>query len=169
MGVVSDLFETLTEAPVLGSDDYRGVDLGDYDTVTYKTLSGGLGCGLLGALYGNLKTRWNYQMPTKGREIVRAVNRYQMIEYGATIGAMGAAYALTDALCERYRGKADYWNSIYAGWAAGAVLGLRNGSVGRGLAAAASIAAVTAVVDTLAQNSTLRKINKEYLPFPEDR
>lgn len=49
---------------------------------------------------------------------------------------------------EGVRGKADFWNGVYGGLAAGQVIGMRGRSMGLGVGAGAAFAVVSAAIDT---------------------
>jgi len=68
--------------------------------------------------------------------------------YAVTFMGVGAVYAGGECLAEGIRGKHDFWNGVFGGFAAGTVLGVRIGRPGVSLGAGAALAAMSAVVDS---------------------
>ena len=65
----------------------------------------------------------------------------------ALFGAIGCAFATTACASESARNVKDAWNGALGGLAAGAVVGLRNGSTSRGASAGAAFAAASMALD----------------------
>lgn len=102
-------------------------ELGDYDTVTFRTLSAA-GSGLLiGSWLGGAVATWHYGPSVNRKEGWKALRSTLRTcgNYGITFGAIGGIYAFTDAVAESIRGKKDFVNGAIGGLAAGPVLGIR--------------------------------------------
>lgn len=74
-----------------------------------------------------------------------------MATQGALFAALGAAFAAGDCAAETLRGKQDFWNGVFGGFASGAVIGLRFGSVPIAVGSGTALAVMSAIVDTTGQ------------------
>ena len=70
-----------------------------------------------------------------------------MASAGGTFAAIGGIYAGVACASEGVRGKADFWNGVVGGLAAGQVIGVRGRSLGLGVGAGACSAVVSAAAD----------------------
>lgn len=102
-------------------------NLGEYDTITFKTLSAAGSSFLAGTMLGAITATWQ-DVPAVERNValpaLKKTGR-MMGSYGLTFGAIGGIFALTEAVSASIRGKKDIWNSALGGAAAGSILGLR--------------------------------------------
>lgn len=115
------------------SDKYAHMDpdelrnLGEYDTIAFRTASAAGSSGLAGMILGAITATWQ-DVPAVERNVAMPALRKTgriMGNYGLTFAAIGGLFAFTDALASSIRGKKDVWNSALGGAAAGSVLGLR--------------------------------------------
>lgn len=121
------------QAIIMQSDKYANLDpdelrnLGEYDTITFKTLSAAGSSFLAGGILGAITATWQ-DVPMVERNValpaLRKTGRI-MGNYALTFGAIGGIFAFTEAASASLRGKKDFWNSALGGAAAGSVLGLR--------------------------------------------
>eukprot|EP00249_Psilotum_nudum_P001660 c14287_g1_i1 orf=152-622(+) len=142
-------------------------DLGDYDTVAFKTFTATVSGLVAGTIWGAVVATWQ-DVPAVERNValpaLKKTGR-MMGNYGLTFAAVGGVFAFTDAAVESIRGKRDFVNGVFGGLAAGSVLGLRARNLRVGLAASAALAAASAIVD--ASGQTVRTpTGREYLPYP---
>lgn len=155
------------------SDKYANMDpdelrnLGEYDTIAFRTFSAVGSSFLAGTILGAITATWQ-DVPAVERNValpaLRKTGRI-MGNYGLTFAAIGGLFSFTDAVSASVRGKKDVWNSAIGGAAAGSVLGLRAGKLPVGLGAAAALAACAVIVD--AGGQTVRTpTGREYLPYP---
>eukprot|EP00976_Prorocentrum_cordatum_P073279 1181022-Prorocentrum_minimum.AAC.5 len=126
-------------------------DIGERpDSCAFKTLTAAGSSFGVGSVFGAVSATWN-DVPKvlKGRAFpaLMATSRV-MGSYGITFAAVGAAFASTECISEGVRGKKDMVNAAIGGAVAGGVIGARVGRLGVALAAAASLAATSALVDT---------------------
>lgn len=70
-----------------------------------------------------------------------------MASAGGTFAAIGGIYAGVACASEGVRGKADFWNGVVGGLAAGQVIGVRGRSLGLGVGAGACFAVASAAAD----------------------
>ena len=102
-------------------------DLGEYDTVLFRT-STAVASGLVaGSIWGSVVAAWQ-DVPAVERNVALPALKKtlrMMGNYGLTYGAVAGVFAVTDASVESIRGKKDLWNGFVGGLAAGSVLGLR--------------------------------------------
>lgn len=155
------------------NDKYAGMDpdelrnLGEYDTIAFKTFSAAGSSGVAGMILGAITATWQ-DVPAVERNVaLPALKKTGRImgNYGLTFAAIGGIFAFTDAAAASIRGKKDIWNSAFGGAAAGSILGLRAGNLPVGLGAAAALAACAVIVD--AGGQTVRTpTGREYLPYP---
>lgn len=97
-----------------------------------------------------------------------------MASQGAIFASLGAAFAAGDCAAETFRGKQDFWNGVFGGFASGAVIGLRLGSVPVAVGSGTALAVMSAIVDSTGQklrgngliNDGLTPPPKIY-PYPE--
>eukprot|EP00244_Chara_vulgaris_P010373 TRINITY_DN474_c0_g1_i1.p1 TRINITY_DN474_c0_g1~~TRINITY_DN474_c0_g1_i1.p1 ORF type:complete len:157 (-),score=36.54 TRINITY_DN474_c0_g1_i1:583-1053(-) len=128
-------------------EDFR--NLGDYDTFVFRTASAAGSSFCAGTLLGAIAATWQDVPVVERNQSLPALKRTAKVmgSYGATFAAIGGVFAATDCLAERLRGKKDLLNGVIGGMAAGAVIGLRAGSLPYGLGASAAFAAMSAIVD----------------------
>lgn len=142
-------------------------NLGEYDTVAFRTASAAGSSGLVGMILGAITATWQ-DVPAVERNVaLPALKKTGKImgNYGLTFAAIGGLFAFTDAVAASIRGKKDIWNSALGGAAAGSVIGLRAGKLPVGIGAAAALAACAVIVD--AGGQTVRTpTGREYLPYP---
>ena len=97
-------------------------------------------------------------VPSRPRQDAPAVMRNQswpalaktggmMASAGGTFAAIGGIYAGVACASEGVRGKADFWNGVVGGLAAGQVIGVRGRSLGLGVGAGACFAVASAAAD----------------------
>ena len=67
-----------------------------------------------------------------------------MFSAGAMFAAVGGLYSGVACVSEGVRGKADFWNGVYGGLAAGQVIGIKGRSLGLGVGAGVAFAAASA-------------------------
>eukprot|EP00850_Spirogloea_muscicola_P022656 SM000305S11814 [mRNA] locus=s305:123300:123962:- [translate_table: standard] len=145
-------------------DDVR--ELGEYDTVAFRTLSAAAASAAAGTVLGAVTATWQ-DVPAVQRNDARPALRKTarlMGTYGATFAAIGTAFAAVDAIAEKARGRKDLLNGVLGGFAAGAVIGVRQGSVSTALLAGGAMAALSAFVDASGQ-SVRTPTGREFLPF----
>ncbi len=70
-----------------------------------------------------------------------------MFSAGAMFAAVGGLYSGVSCVSEGIRGKADFWNGVYGGLAAGQVVGIKGRSLGLGVGAGVAFAAASAAAD----------------------
>lgn len=107
------------------SEDVR--NLGEYDTVTFKTASAAGSSFVLGSIAGAIAATWQ-NVPAVERNVALPAlmkTGRMMGSYGVYFASIGGVFAFTDAVSQEIRGKKDFWNGVYGGFAAGAVIGLR--------------------------------------------
>lgn len=114
-------------------DKYANMDpdelrnLGEYDTIAFKTASAVGSSFVAGTILGAITATWQ-DVPAVERNValpaLRKTGRI-MGNYGLTFAAIGGLFAFTEAVSASIRGKKDIWNSALGGAAAGSVLGLR--------------------------------------------
>jgi import inner membrane translocase subunit TIM22 len=147
------------------ADEIR--DLGEYDTLLFKTASAAGSSFLAGTILGAITAAWQ-DVPAVERNValpaLKKTGRI-MMNYGLTFGAIGGIFAVTEAVAGSVRGENDFWNSALGGAAAGSVLGIRAGKLPVGIGAAAALAAVAVIVDAGGQRART-PTGREYLPFP---
>jgi len=144
--------------------DFR--NLGEYDTVLFKTASGTLSSGLLGLVSGAVAATWQ-DVPAVQRNLAwPALQRTARVmgAYGGLFASVGGAFSLTDALACEVRGKRDIWNGVFGGLAAGGVVGLRAGSLPVTVGASLLLASVSALVDASGQ-VTRTDIGRDFVPY----
>mmetsp|Transcript_4866 Transcript_4866/g.8415 ORF Transcript_4866/g.8415 Transcript_4866/m.8415 type:complete len:158 (+) Transcript_4866:179-652(+) len=120
------------------------------DSCAFKTMSATMSSFGAGAIFGAVSATWNdvpKVMKNRAFPALMSTSRV-MGSYGITFAAVGAAFASTECIAEGMRGKKDFVNAALGGAAAGGVVGARIGRLGVALAAAASLAATSALVDT---------------------
>jgi import inner membrane translocase subunit TIM22 len=102
-------------------------DLGEYDTLLFKTASAAGSSFLAGTILGAITAAWQ-DVPAVERNValpaLKKTGRI-MMNYGLTFAAIGGIFAFTESVAASIRGKDDFWNSALGGAAAGSVLGLR--------------------------------------------
>jgi import inner membrane translocase subunit TIM22 len=107
------------------ADEIR--DLGEYDTLLFKTASAAGSSFLAGTILGAITAAWQ-DVPAVERNValpaLKKTGRI-MMNYGLTFGAIGGIFAVTEAVAGSIRGENDFWNSALGGAAAGSVLGIR--------------------------------------------
>ena len=106
-------------------------NLGDYDTVAFKTGTAVASSFLLGTITGAIAATWQ-NVPAVERNVAMPAlmkTGRMMGRYGTYFALIGGAFSLTDALSQEFRGKKDLWNGVAGGVAAGAVVGLQGKSV----------------------------------------
>lgn len=144
-------------------------DLGDYDTVMFRTLSGAGSSFLAGTIIGAIHATWS-DVPAVEKNVawpaLQKTGRL-MGSYGILFGAIGATFTMVDAVSESIRGKKDFVNGVFGGFAAGSILGFRAGRIPVGLGAGAAMAAVSAFMDAGGQR-TRAPTGREYLPYPRE-
>lgn len=149
--------------------DEPGRDLQEYDTVTFKTVSAAGSSALAGVVIGAITATWQ-DVPAVERNValpaLKKTGR-MMGSYGAIFCAIGGTFAFVDAVSEEFRGKKDFWNGVFGGFAAGSILGLRAGRVPVGVGAGAAMAAVSAFMDAGGQKTRV-ETGREYLPYPRE-
>jgi import inner membrane translocase subunit TIM22 len=147
------------------ADEIR--DLGEYDTLLFKTASAAGSSFLAGTILGAITAAWQ-DVPAVERNValpaLKKTGRI-MMNYGLTFGAIGGIFAVTESVAGSIRGEKDFWNSALGGAAAGSVLGIRAGKLPVGIGAAAALAAVAVIVDAGGQR-VRTPTGREYLPFP---
>lgn len=148
-------------------DPREARELGDYDTIFFRTGTA-LASGLVaGSIWGSVVAAWQ-DVPAVERNIALPALKKtarMMGNYGLTYSAVAGVFAFTDATSETIRGKKDLWNGVVGGLAAGSVLGLRARNLRVGLAASAALATVSAIVDASGQ-TTRTPTDREFLPYP---
>jgi len=121
------------------SEKYANMDpdemrnLGEYDTIPFKTFSAAGSSGLAGMILGAITATWQ-DVPAVERNLaLPAMLKTGRImgNYGLTFAAIGGLFAFTEATASSIRGKKDIWNAALGGAAAGSILGLR-GELGIG-------------------------------------
>jgi import inner membrane translocase subunit TIM22 len=119
--------------PAMESDKYAEMDpdemrnLGEYDTIAFKTVSAVGSSFLAGTILGAITATWQ-DVPAVERNVaLPALKKTGRImgNYGLTFAAIGGLFAFTEAASASIRGKKDIWNSALGGAAAGSILGLR--------------------------------------------
>ncbi len=107
------------------ADEIR--DLGEYDTLLFKTASAAGSSFLAGTILGAITAAWQ-DVPAVERNValpaLKKTGRI-MMNYGLTFGAIGGIFAVTESVAGSIRGENDFWNSALGGAAAGSVLGIR--------------------------------------------
>ncbi len=102
-------------------------DLGEYDTLLFKTASAAASSFFAGTILGAITAAWQ-DVPAVERNValpaLKKTGRI-MMNYGLTFAAIGGIFAFTESVAASIRGKDDFWNSALGGAAAGSVLGLR--------------------------------------------
>jgi len=102
-------------------------DLGECDTLLFKTASAAGSSFLAGTILGAITAAWQ-DVPAVERNValpaLKKTGRI-MMNYGLTFAAIGGIFAFTESVAASIRGKDDFWNSALGGAAAGSVLGLR--------------------------------------------
>eukprot|EP00892_Ulva_mutabilis_P003015 jgi/Ulvmu1/12714/UM095_0018.1 len=115
-----------------------------WDRVESATKSG-LGFGaLIGAVRGN----WDFNI-VKNETSLGALGK-SATTMGSTMlvfGSVAFTYAACEAALESFRGEADWKNGALAGFAAGSVIGIRNGSIGAAATTGMMFAAASMAVD----------------------
>lgn len=106
-------------------DDVR--QLGDYDTVTFKTGSAVLSSYVIGTITGAVAATWKDIPAIERNQALPALLRTARVmnNYGLYFAAVGGTFALADAVAQEARGKKDLWNGVVGGLTAGAIVGLR--------------------------------------------
>jgi len=120
------------------------------DSCAFKTLSATISSFGVGAVFGAVSATWN-DVPKvmKGKAFPALMSTGRVMgSYGVTFAAVGAAFASTECIAEGVRNKQDFVNAAVGGAVAGGVVGARIGRLGVAVAAAASLAATSALVDT---------------------
>jgi import inner membrane translocase subunit TIM22 len=144
-------------------------DLGEYDTLLFKTASAAASSFFAGTILGAITAAWQ-DVPAVERNValpaLKKTGRI-MMNYGLTFAAIGGIFAFTESVAASIRGKDDFWNSALGGAAAGSVLGLRAGKLPVGVGAAAALAAVAVIVDAGGQRART-PTGREYLPYPRN-
>eukprot|EP01113_Clastostelium_recurvatum_P013969 TRINITY_DN17544_c0_g1_i2.p1 TRINITY_DN17544_c0_g1~~TRINITY_DN17544_c0_g1_i2.p1 ORF type:complete len:174 (-),score=25.13 TRINITY_DN17544_c0_g1_i2:129-599(-) len=124
-----------------------------------KSAMGG-GAGLaLGFGIGVFFSSTQYDIPagyensttwTKVKEGFKATGR-QGWSSAKNFGTISVVFSGTECVIEKYRGKTDLWNGVYAGCATGAVFGVRDFIAGpkAALAGCAGFAAFSATIEYL--------------------
>ena len=88
-----------------------------------------------------------------------------MASAGGTFAAIGGIYAGVACASEGVRGKADFWNGVVGGLAAGQVIGVRGRSLGLGVGAGACFAVASAAADA-AGTRCAAKVGSTMAPPP---
>lgn len=145
-------------------------ELGDYDTVFFRTGTAACSGLVIGSIWGAILATWQ-DVPAVERNVALPALKKTvrvMGNYGLTYSAIAGVFAFTDAVSESVRGKKDLWNGVLGGLAAGSVVGLKAQSLRLGLGAGAAMAAMSAIVD--ASGQTVRTpTDREYLPYSIDK
>eukprot|EP00475_Leptophrys_vorax_P041754 TRINITY_DN78803_c0_g1_i1.p1 TRINITY_DN78803_c0_g1~~TRINITY_DN78803_c0_g1_i1.p1 ORF type:complete len:157 (-),score=14.90 TRINITY_DN78803_c0_g1_i1:359-829(-) len=145
-------------------EDFR--KLGDYDTITFKTVTAAASSFVLGSVAGAIVATWQ-NVPAVERNVALPAlikTGRVMGRYGAYFAAVGSAFAAADAISQEARGKKDLWNGVVGGLAAGAVVGLQANSLPVAAGACASLAVASAVIDA-SGHATRVPTGREYLPY----
>ncbi|KAL3686754.1 hypothetical protein R1sor_013063 [Riccia sorocarpa] len=143
-------------------------DLGEYDTVVFRTASGAGSSFIAGTILGAIQATWT-DAPVEKNQAWRALQKtgHIMGSYGILFAAIGGTFTFVDAVSETIRGKKDFVNGVIGGFAAGSILGVKAGRVPVGLGAGAAMAAVSAFMDAGGQR-TRAPTGREYLPYPRE-
>ncbi|CAM6127591.1 unnamed protein product [Calypogeia fissa] len=144
-------------------------DSPEYDTVAFRTFTSTVSSTVAGVIIGAVTATWQ-DVPAVERNVALPALKKtarMMGTYGAIYGAIGGTFGLVDAVSEKLRGKKDFFNGVFGGFAAGAIIGFRSGSVPMGLGAGAAMAAVSAFIDVGGQ-ATRVPTGREYLPYPRE-
>eukprot|EP00271_Cylindrocystis_brebissonii_P019383 TRINITY_DN586_c2_g1_i1.p1 TRINITY_DN586_c2_g1~~TRINITY_DN586_c2_g1_i1.p1 ORF type:complete len:161 (+),score=15.28 TRINITY_DN586_c2_g1_i1:173-655(+) len=130
-------------------------NLGEYDTVLFKTATATGASFLIGTVSGAIAATWHDVPAVERNQALPALLKTTKVMgwYGRYFATVGGVFALTDALAEQGRGKKDIWNGVLGGIAAGGVVGLRVGKIPAAIGACAALAAMSAAVDASGQVS----------------
>ncbi|KAL2628641.1 hypothetical protein R1flu_013327 [Riccia fluitans] len=144
-------------------------DLGEYDTVLFRSLSGAGSSFVAGTILGAIHATWADVPAVEKNQAWPALQKTgrMMGSYGVLFAAIGGTFTLVDAVSESTRGKKDFVNGVIGGFAAGSILGFRAGRIPVGLGAGAAMAAVSAFMDAGGQR-TRAPTGREYLPYPRE-
>ena len=109
-------------------------NLGEYDTVAFKTFSAAASSLALGTIAGAVTATWNDVPAVERNQALPAFRKTARImgSYGTYFAAVGGIFAATDAIAQEIRGKRDIWNGVMGGFAAGAVVGVRGENMSSG-------------------------------------
>lgn len=144
--------------------------LGEYDTIPFKTATATVASYLIGTISGAVAATWHDVPAVERNQSWPALRKTAQLmgSYGAYFAAVGGVFALTDAVSQDVRGKKDLWNGVFGGIAAGAVVGLRAGSLPVTVGACAALAAMSVAVDASGQ-TTKTPTEREYFPFRKEQ
>ena len=110
-------------------------NLGENDTVAFKTLSAAASSLALGMISGAVAATWNDVPAVERNQALPAFRKTARVmgSYGTYFAAVGGVFAATDAIAQEIRGKRDIWNGVMGGFAAGGIVGLRGENIFSGL------------------------------------
>jgi hypothetical protein len=120
------------------------------DDVLHMTLH----MGATGLFIGSALAAWRTdpQLREQTGPVLRATFK-TITTYTTVLASVGFVYAGTQCGLKKWREQDDIWNGVGGGIAGGALLGLRRGSLGIGLTAAAAFAVATVAMEYMDETS----------------
>ncbi|KAF2569044.1 hypothetical protein F2Q68_00028276 [Brassica cretica] len=125
--------------------------LEEEDGPMMKTIKGSVTGFAAGTIYGTILATWK-DVPRVERNValpglIRTLK--MMGTHGLTFAAIGGVYIGVEQVVQGYRGKRDFFNGAIGGFVAGAsVLGYRARSIPTAIAAGATLAVTSALIDS---------------------
>ncbi|CAF2299804.1 hypothetical protein IGI04_016997 [Brassica rapa subsp. trilocularis] len=141
--------------------------LEEEDGPMMKTIKGSVTGFAAGTIYGTILATWK-DVPRVERNValpglIRTLK--MMGTHGLTFAAIGGVYIGVEQVVQGYRGKRDFFNGAIGGFVAGAsVLGYRARSIPTAIAAGATLAVTSALIDSGGQTTRVDN-GREYYPY----
>eukprot|EP00003_Mantamonas_plastica_P026855 TRINITY_DN5625_c0_g1_i2.p2 TRINITY_DN5625_c0_g1~~TRINITY_DN5625_c0_g1_i2.p2 ORF type:complete len:178 (+),score=62.81 TRINITY_DN5625_c0_g1_i2:2-535(+) len=123
---------------------------------TFNGISSGL---VVGGVIGASSASWKNVSAIKNDQTVSALIRASrvVIQHSLFFAAVGGTFTGVDAVSENVRGEKDGWNSVIAGAAAGAVMGLKAKRLAPAVGISAAFAIAAGAVELSGKSMTVPK------------